>query len=291
MMVLRGLLPCFFGCFVGLLLLTGLSGCGLSLPFSLPGSGPSLGQQVAEPPLIPAPPVVEELAKEADAEPAIPYTDVFGLPEDEQVRLKAVLTDVLKARVLPMPTSNVMFEPVRPITYGEFAQWYAAFDNHQKVQAGATDGEAVDESAAESAKAPATHHQPLPVQDSLLKETMVLHKGVELRPDSLITRQQWAALYLKLGRKTPPAKEENVAAMAPPGAAKSETFSQFKDFDAISAWARPAVGQAYKDQLLAEVFDLTPEQLAVDRGFQPQRKLTRAEALLFLHRLHQPLSH
>jgi len=65
-------------------------------------------------------------------------------------------------------------------------------------------------------------------------------------------------------------------------------FGNFRDINQIPLPVQKAVAMAYHDGVLDSVFGLTPEALVNEVGFQADKPVTRAQALVFLYRFITP---
>jgi len=111
-----------------------------------------------------------------------------------------------------------------------------------------------------------------------------------LQEGTWLTREELCGLYSFLSHQDETAlgmSPELIDQMIPAGsdAEPDEAFDQFKDVTSIGEWARPFVALAYHDNLLRDLWDLTPARLTLDEGFMPQRYATREEVMRLLYQL------
>jgi|GEM_PF-2605432 len=112
-----------------------------------------------------------------------------------------------------------------------------------------------------------------------------------LQEGTWLTREELCGLYSFLSHQDETAlgmSPELIDQMVPAGsdAEPDEAFDQFKDVTSIGEWARPFVALAYHDNLLRDLWDLTPARLTLDEGFMPQRYATREEVMRLLYQLY-----
>lgn len=108
--------------------------------------------------------------------------------------------------------------------------------------------------------------------------------GVLFEPEQPISRQELCLLYARLIHQESliaSTTEADWQEWTPPQADPLQTLDEAADYNQIAPWAKPAVALAYRNGVLQQVFNASPQSLS-QRGFLPTRPVTTAEALLFL---------
>lgn len=284
-------------CLTGSLLpLTGCSG----------NSQPS--EKVNEPPFIPAAEAPTPPPEEDDV-PALyigAYADLmdYGDQTRHNPKLVAAVSHAIHLGVLKPSGVHDRFNPDNPISFSEFRQWATTYQ--------------AAENASILKPAPSNLPNNLPNQEALTDSPKALLVPVAAQPESLtspmnpaklttlpthlqfgahslesnrpLNRQELCALYVFLSRKQQQASAltlDQIENTSPGSDAipNDETFSMFKDYTAISNWAKPYVAIAYQDGILQKIFKLSGPQLTIDQGFSPLDTIDREEAILLLNQL------
>ncbi len=264
-----------------------LSGC-LQNPFQRE-------KPVKEPPLIPAPPAAEVSSDQGQLPLFVgTYADIARLREQGGTRNPALFPAVSQAiglGVLKPAGPLDQFYPEKPIDLKTFRTWATAF---QAAQAGVPipqDGNSpvISQPAPTkiNGKADDLSSPMNPQQLELIAPDMQL--GTHRIADTeTLSRETLCSLGVFLAKKYTDALSLSPQAVEgmTPGATDTngdEALSLFKDYAAISAWAKPFVAVAYRDALLQKAFHVNANQLTVEDGFKPTRPATRAEAIILLH--------
>ncbi len=163
-----------------------------------------------------------------------------------------------------------------PITRGEFAVWLAGFRKLPLQEPGFP----------RYTDVPKTHPYYIAIETvsaARLLKGNTLKGEAWFHPSEKIARDAFCDLYITLNKiETRRYKLDDFNQMHP-ATAKGPlyNFERFVDFDVIAPASRNHVALAYRDNLLEDAFQLSPEQLVSGGGFQPRRWVTRQEALLF----------
>lgn len=276
-----------------------LSGCNL-----LPG-GPT--ETIQEPPLIPDPATDASASatEEANRKPLVlAYADLMDFNDLNlhHPKLHEAVSTAIKLGVLKPASLEEKFEPQNPIRFGEFRKWTIAYQgaatgmdmlplNPPEDTAKASK---INEIASAPAIIPGNPNPMSPISLMILPSDMQWgeHRLGEM---SHLTREELCAIYTFLSRQDATARALSAAEIesANPqwkNANKDainldEALSQFKDYPAIGNWARRYVAIAYRDGMLQKILGLTPTRLTIDDGLNPQKEVTRGEAIVLLHHL------
>lgn len=249
---------------------------------------------VKEPPLIPAPPASEASAiKEQTPLYVGTYADIAKLREQGSTRnptLIPAVNQAIRLGVLKPVSPLDQFHPEKPIDLKTFRTWATAF---QAAQAGVPIPQetanplSITPPSAVNGKTDDLSSPMNPQQLELIAPDMQL--GTHRIADSEnLSREALCSLGVFLAKKYTDALSLSPQAVEgmTPGATDTngdEALSLFKDYAAISAWAKPFVAVAYRDALLQKAFQLNTNQLTVEDGFKPTQPATRAEAIILLH--------
>lgn len=261
-------------------------------------------QPVQEPPLIPAPPVTP--TQNQAGHPSVyvgTYADMAKLREQgvavNPLLLKAVSQSIAIGVLKPNGPLD-QFHPEQPITLREFRTWATAF---QAAEAGVPIPEESTPSLASSQIAlPSKRNEKIASQQANadpLSSPMNPQKLELIAPDMQLgthrladsenlSREALCSLGVFLAKKYTDAlslSPQAIEGMTPSASETNadEAFSLFKDFAAISAWAKPFVAVAYRESLLQKAFNMNANQLTIEDGFKPTQTATRAEAIVLLH--------
>ncbi len=256
---------------------------------------------IQEPPYIPALPSAaeQEVAHDIPVENIQVFADLLEFSDESRrhPQLREAVSHAITLGVLKPTSLQSRFDPDRTISYGEFRTWTLAY---QSVLTGYGMVTTPDKSSKPSSSGSSGNPQTIPASTPLnpmnptnlmLLPSEMAWGDHKLADSSPLSRQELCALYIFLSGKENQArklKPEAVEAMTPSGDALNidEAFSQFKDYAAISPWARPMVALAYKDGLLQKLYGLTPNQLTIDNGFSPTKEASRENAIVLLHQLY-----
>ncbi len=249
---------------------------------------------VQEPPLIPAPPTVE--THHQTGRPSLyvgTYADIAKLREQGGAINPLLFNAVSQAIGIGVLKPNGpldQFHPEQPIAMREFRTWATAF---QAAQAGvpipqdtanplSTTPTPPNKEKADDLSSPMN-----PQKLDLIAPDMQLGTHRFADTDRL-SREALCSLGVFLAKQYTDALSLSPQAVEgmTPGATDTngdEALSMFKDYAAISAWAKPFVAVAYRDALLQKAFHLNTNQLTIEDGFKPTQPATRAEAIVLLH--------
>jgi hypothetical protein len=293
--------------FLAILCLTGsllpLTGCSGNFQSS---------EKVNEPPFIPAveAPTPPQENEEIPALSIGAYADLmdYGDQTRHNPKLVEAVSHAIQLGVLEPNGVNDRFNPDNPISFSEFRQWattYQAAENASILKPAhstllnhaALNHEATEEATKNSSKAllpvaaqPEALTSPINPAKLTILPTLLQFGAHALENNRPLNREELCALYVFLSKK-----QQQASALTPdqientaPGTdtvPNDETFSMFKDYTAISNWAKPYVAIAYQDGILQKVFKLSGTQLTIDQGFNPLGTIDREEAILLLNQL------
>ncbi|MBX2860355.1 MAG: hypothetical protein KTR14_03915 [Vampirovibrio sp.] len=275
-----------------------LIGCGQSNERAGDDSGktlfdrPSVEIQVVEPPDIPAPPDANDIGEDA-------IVKADQLRRQRKTLMKNAFERALELGIIHRETlpSNMpenlsrLFDGDKPVTRGDFAQWLAASQGLKPVW-----------SADRTFLDAATYGQRDGIIEAVYRRGWM--KGVSttknpisnprhFHPEKHLTRTEAAQIYWRVkttGLTAPPITEDTILETLPQGVENPRySFGYFEDLQQIPKENQAAVALAYRDGVLTDVFEKTPDQLLAKDGLLPQQKLTRSEALLFLTVLNHPV--
>ncbi len=249
---------------------------------------------VKEPPLIPAPPAAE--VSSGKGQPPLfvgTYADIAKLREQGGAMNPLLFTAVSQAiRIGALKPNGPLdqFHPEKPIDLKLFRAWATAF---QAAEAGVPippDGGnpvIVTPTPPSNGKVDDLSSPMNPQKLELIAPDMQLGTHRIADADKL-SREALCSLGIFLAKKYTEALSLSPQALEAmtPGATETngdEALSLFKDYAAISAWAKPFVAIAYRDALLQKAFHLNTNQLTIEEGFKPTQQATRAEAIVLLH--------
>lgn len=269
----------------------GLTGC--ANPFA------QKEEPIKEPPFIPAP---EAPAVEAKEEIPALYVGAFadmmeyGDQGRHNPKLVEAVAHAIRIGVLKPNGIQDRFNAQNPVSFGEFRTWTLAY---QAAAAGTS--RLKPETPATAKNQPrelatiVSRTEPLNSPMNPAKLTMLSPEPRfgehTLAPNRPLTREELCALYILLAQKqdkvntlSPEAVEEIVPDSGSLNG--DESLSMFKDYPAISQWAKPYVGLAYQDAILQKVFNLSGTRLTIEEGFNPSAIVNREEAILLLNQLY-----
>jgi hypothetical protein len=286
---------------VSLALLTMLSGC---------FDKPKTALKVQEPPYVPALPQPGESEPEQKTLAVMDiraYADLMDLGDASRhhPKLADAVSNAIRAGVLRPATLDERFSPEKPMTYGEFRTWALSWQN-ALADAGygievSPDGKRINRNQG-AKQNPDEPRELVPSRHDALKDPMNPEKlmvlpespewgSLKMNPNQPLTRETLCALYVFLTQqeaKTRALTPEAIESAAPGTHEMNtdEALSEFKDTSALSPWARRYVAVAYQDRILQHVFRLTSDKLTVDDGFNPQRAISREDAVVLLDHLY-----
>lgn len=238
------------------------------------------------------------------------YADILDAGNAAQFhpQLKEAVNQAIRLGILKPVGFQERFNPERSITYGEFRSWIVEYQRviaedemQTSLQPGGTDKKGatnmptVSAASASSSVPPVVDRLDSPMNPAKLfiPPSTFAWAGHQLVENTTMTREELCAIYTFLSHQDEKAGQltgEAIERMAPSGAASNaeDTLGQFKDYNNISEWARRYVAIAYQNQLLKNLFQLTPNRLIIDEGFLPQHTVNRGEALVLLQQLYGP---
>jgi hypothetical protein len=278
----------------GALVLGLLSGCaGMRKTVSHP----------VEPPYIPDPPSISGTLVPVElpsvSENIRNYADLLHLDEDSPYlpRLQSAVAHAITLGVLKPGSPTEKFDPERPVTYGEFRSWTLAYQSAVSG-IGMMPTEGASLSDVEEMTALKTQ-----VAAGASPDLAKIRERIKILPDKLgwgghalvaanpLSREEFCALAAYLNGRDQEATaldKKKIDAMAPggDGSTPDEAFRSFTDYAKVSAWAKPFVAMAYRDGFLRQAFALMPNTLTIEPGFQPQKAVTRRQAMLLLDDLY-----
>lgn len=286
-----------------LLTIAGVAGC-VTLLAGCFGNSQSV-DEIKEPPFVPAveAPLTDSKQSEIPALYVGAYADLmdYGDQTRHSPRLLEAVAQAIRIGVLKPDGVQDKFNPENPITFNEFRQWATAY---QTAAAGAlrlkptesdpkTSAMGINQpkELAPMARQPDELASPMnPARLMMMPAdlSLGLHELAKNRP---LNREELCALYVFLAHKQDLASALTVDAVesSTPGGntlQADEALSMFKDYPAISDWAKPYVAIAYRDAILQKAFNLTGTQLTIDQGFDPSAEVSREEAILVLNHLY-----
>lgn len=272
---------------------------------------------IASPPNIPSPPNTQNAGDPDSPQARLAYQDIIDLEttllkaqrdEDEtaqteqrklkdrqQLALVHAVQEGIRRQILTPPPYRAhrpsYFEADKPVLYKDFYTWALGFagagENHPldlNLKQRDT-GSALSEPSEETEEGALLAGDPLAASGITLPYTPPAGGGPTLSAESLISRETLCLFYTQLSAQQDKAQNLPVEAVDAANPGKSDVYrlSAFSDADQISPWAKKYVATAYKDNLPKTAFGLRPTALVNGQGLQPQKALTRGEALLFLY--------
>lgn len=256
-------------------------------------------EPVKEPPFIPAP---EAPAVEAKAEIPALYVGAFadmmeyGDQGSHHPKLVEAVAHAIRIGVLKPSGIQDRFNAQNPVNFGEFRTWALAYQaaaagtTKLKPEAPSQGNNKPRELASIVSRTDALDSPMNPVKLTLLPEVPRFDEHT-LAANRPLTREELCALYVVLAEKQELARRltPEVIEQTAPGEGSlngDESLSMFKDYPAISSWAKPYVAIAYQNFVLQKVFNLTGTRLTIEDGFNPQAPINREESILMLNLLY-----
>lgn len=269
----------------------GLTGC--TNPFE------QKEEPIKEPPFIPAP---EAPAVETKEEIPALYVGAFadmmeyGDQGRHNPKLVEAVAHAIRIGVLKPIGVQDRFNAQNPVSFGEFRTWTLAYQaaaagtSKLKAETPSSEKNQPRELATIVSRTDSLNSPMNPVKLTMLPPEPRFGEHT-LAPNRPLTREELCALYVLLAQK-----QEKVNTLTPdeldeiaPGSGSlngDESLSMFKDYPAISQWAKPYVGLAYQDAILQKVFNLSGTRLTIEEGFSPTAIVNREEAILLLNQLY-----
>jgi hypothetical protein len=288
-----------------LLLCVLLSGCNL-LPWQST-------ETIQEPPLIPEPTADTNATQNADAsrKPLIlSYADLIDFNDLSlhHPKLYEAVSTGLRLGILKPVSLEEKFDPKSPTTYEQFRKWTIAYQGAATgvdmlpVDPPQADDGSPKPKTSDSGNTMTTPSQPEvgstnpmnPINLMILPSELQWgeHRLTETRN---LTREEFCAIYTFLSHQDATARALQPAEIESANPAwkntnrdainMDEALSQFKDYSGIGSWARRYVAIAYRDGILQKIFGLTPARLTIEDGMNPQKEVSRGEAIVLLHTL------
>lgn len=202
-----------------------------------------------------------------------------------ETRLQQNVNKAADAGILD-PTKDNKFRPNDPVTRADFTRWMVRIRQVDPYIAPAQSYTDVD-----------PYHPYYTDIEGATRKSMVqgyTMKGTpqkEFKPDQFITRQEFAVLYCTFSGKRGRAEKmsqpdiEKYLRYDPEKSRYSD--STYKDEGDVDDWAKRWVAVAHQAGVLEESFDCNPYDSSDEKKyFNPQKKMTRAEAVNILVKLY-----
>ena len=193
-------------------------------------------------------------------------------------------TDAVAVSV-PKPVKPILFEPDKPMTYGEFYKWHERF-RVAIAEENKLPPDIKPDIKPETAEVPPETPPKKPqLPPGPLNAKLDTH-GVALTERSEITREQLCLLLALVQQQAETLSEldaQSVEGMRPDDADVAQSLEHFKDYQSITPGLKRFVGYAYQNGMLRNLWGMTPVLLTEDRGFNPRQPITRGQALVLLY--------